>query len=111
MVVLETDVLSEVVSSLLTELEGSLKSSGLWSGMPPSPEAMASQEPFCVDTMSFSEWLQWIYIMRLRAMIEHGSDLPAGGCLTPYAEEAFKHMGKDASQLLDIISRLDQSMS
>ena len=102
---------TEQVASLLGELEQTMKVKGLWSGMPPSPEAMSSQLPFCVDTMTFSEWLQWIYINRMRAMIEHGAELPKGGSLFPYAEEAFKAMGTDATVLLEIISRLDKVLA
>ena len=103
--------MSDKISALLLELETSLKERGLWSGMPPSAEAMSSQLPFCVDTMSFHEWLQWIYIQRMRALIDHGSALPVGSSIHPYAEEALKQMGTQAASLLEIIARLDKAMS
>ncbi|MCL6271755.1 YqcC family protein [Sansalvadorimonas sp. 2012CJ34-2] len=106
-----SEPVSETVSALLLELETSLKELGLWSGMPPSVEAMSSQLPFCVDKMDFTEWLQWIYLPRMRAIIDHGSDLPVGSSIHPYAEEALKGMGERITPLLKIVARLDEAMS
>ena len=103
--------MSEKITALLLELEASLKDHGFWTGMPPSAEAMSSQLPFCVDTMTFTEWLQWVYLSRMRAIIEHGAELPVGSSIHPYAEEALKRMRAEASSLLEIVSRLDRAMA
>ena len=34
-------------------IERELRVLGVWASSPPAPEALASQEPFCVDTLSF----------------------------------------------------------
>ncbi len=103
--------MSEAVRSLLAELEAELKRQSLWEAMPPSPEALASTSPFCVDTLPFTQWLQWIYIPRLRAIMDHGAVLPTGSDIKPYAEEAFKaqHIENRLS-LLELIEQLDWQM-
>ena len=103
--------MSADVSALLIDLEGVLRAEGHWAGMPPSVEALSSPEPFCVDTLEFTEWLQWIYIPRLRAIIEQKGALPSGSQIQPYAEEAFAAKRIDGVRLLSIIARLDAAMA
>ncbi|WP_281646349.1 YqcC family protein [Parendozoicomonas sp. Alg238-R29] len=103
--------MSADVSALLNDLEKALRSEGHWVATPPSAEALSSHEPFCIDTLSFPQWLQWIYIPRLRAMIEHKSPLPTGSQIQPYAQEAFAAMHIDGVNLFPIIGRLDEAMS
>lgn len=48
------------VLALLSELEDELRQLGWWEQQAPSAQALQSQQPFCVDTLEFSQWLQWI---------------------------------------------------
>ncbi|MEX0623063.1 MAG: YqcC family protein [Saccharospirillum sp.] len=98
--------LSEL-SNLLDELETELRELGYWSDMPPTPEALASKQPFAVDTLTLPEWLQWIYLQRLRALIEADLPLPTGAQVGPYAEEALKSDKRPTQKLLVIIDRID----
>ena len=73
----------------------------------PAPEALASVEPFCVDCLTFSEWLQWVYIPKMHAyMNEHGR-LPAASGLVPIAEEAWKGSVEDTRRLQEVVVLLD----
>ncbi len=105
-----TQMMHDVIS-LLDAMEQELKRLALWEGLPPSPEAMASTTPFCMDTLRLSQWLQWIFIPRVRAIIDHGAGLPVGANMTPYAEEALAVDGVHSAVLLDIIGQFDQLMS
>ena len=95
------------LSTLLDELEAELREQGFWSDVPPSPEALASAQPFAVDTLTLPEWLQWIYLQRLRALIEAELPLPTGAQVKPYADEALKFEKRSTQQLLVIIDRID----
>ncbi|WP_330927033.1 YqcC family protein [Candidatus Sororendozoicomonas aggregata] len=99
------------VLNLLNAMEQELKKLALWEGLPPSPEALASTTPFCMNTLRLSQWLQWIFIPRVRAIIDQGAELPVGANMKPYAEEAFAVDGVHSTVLLDIIGQLDQVMS
>ena len=52
------------LGTLLNELEAELIKQGLHTPDRPSDEALASTQPFAIDTMSFPCWLQWIFIER-----------------------------------------------
>lgn len=80
---------------------------GWWQSQAPSADRLSSSAPFSIDTLSFLEWLQWIYIARLRAIIEAEGRLPSGADVYAYAEEALKEKGTEALSLLDLIRRLD----
>lgn len=93
--------------ALLNELESELRRLDYWSDVPPSAHAMASQQPFAVDTLSLPEWLQWVYLQRLRALLEAQSDLPTGALVKPYAEEYFAANRGPVGELLRIIDQID----
>ena len=74
----------------LMELRQAMERLDLWQAVPPSPEAFSSQAPFSLDTLSPEEWLQWIFIPRMSALIESQADLPREIAISPYIEEALK---------------------
>ncbi|ELX8380907.1 YqcC family protein [Providencia vermicola] len=84
----------------LCHIEEEMKSKALWRELPPSPEAFESTEPFSIDTMEAIEWLQWVLIPRLYAIIEQGAVLPSAFAIAPYFEEAYKHDEEEQYQLL-----------
>lgn len=45
--------------SLLQQMEDNMRAISLWEGVSPPATAFASELPFCVDTLRFSQWLQW----------------------------------------------------
>ena len=72
-------------SDLLFELEAILKAAGLWSAVTPSQEALASQQPFACDTLDFEQWLQFIFIPRLQALLDSNT-VPPPMQVQPMAE-------------------------
>ena len=97
------------VSQLLNELEDVLRTEKYWRDLSPTVQALSSVEPFCIDTLSCTEWLQWVYIPRLRAIIEQRSDLPVGAQVYPYVEEALAGLG--VTGIWDVVARLDEAMA
>lgn len=96
---------------LLLDIEAEMRAWSLWSANAPSPQAMTSRQPFCVDTMSFWEWVQWIMLPRFEAMIESHQSLPSGSNMLPMAEQALLNSSVKSSKLLDYFSALDQLLS
>jgi len=77
-------------------IEQAMRSADFWHDQIPSPAAMASRTPFCADTLAFSEWLQFVFLARMRTLIEHNEPLPSASAIAPLAEEALeKRPGKD----------------
>ncbi len=103
--------MSKEVIILLEAIEVELRRQEVWLPMPPSVEAMASTTPFCMDTMAFSQWLQWIFVPRVRAIIDGGGTLPKGSNIKSYAEEALTIERLEGERLLLIIEQFDLLMS
>lgn len=101
---------AEQLNRLLIELEDALKQCQLWQQKPPAPEAFLSREPFCVDTMSFTEWLQWVFIGRLRALIDAQGLLPSGSQVAPLAAELWKDQ-TEATLLCPVLERIDACLN
>lgn len=75
----------------LLGLQQTMQANQLWEATPPSAEALASTQPFCLDTLSATQWLQWIFIPRMQALLAANADLPRNFAVTPYLEEALKN--------------------
>ncbi len=93
-------------------LQEHLQALDLWSAAPPSAEAMASTMPFMYDTLEFHQWLQWVFVPRLHALIEAGRPLP-GNCNThALGEHEFARLApRDVSALLAVLLRIDQRLN
>lgn len=58
------------VRARLHAIEALLRQHQLWQETAPQPEAFASTQPFCLDTLAPFEWLQWVLIPRMHALLE-----------------------------------------
>lgn len=100
-----------VIASLLMDIEAELRQLGQWELEMPSAEALASTEPFCVDTLSFTQWLQFIFLPRMYDLLEE-QRLPPGPCsIAPLAEEYFRNGGLDSARLIRHIAELDRLLT
>ncbi|MFA9499578.1 YqcC family protein [Mannheimia sp. E30BD] len=81
------------VIQYLSNLEIALRVNQLWEATAPSHEALANDQPFCVETLTPTQWLQWIFIPRMRAILDANTNLPRNFAITPYLEEALKNEG------------------
>jgi len=88
-------------------LEAELRRVGLWEPEPPSEERLASEQPFCFDTLALSQWLQWLLIPRMRRILAGEGTLPTKSAIRPLAEDCFEHLD-DPSALLTLIDRFDR---
>ncbi len=97
------------LADALLALEQELRQLGLWSAQPPSATALASREPFCVDTLPLEGWLQWVFIPRMGQVIERGGRLAAGCNIQPMGEEVFAHLGRRGSGLISLLGQIDRA--
>lgn len=74
----------------LYQLQSVMQELHLWQEIPPDEQAFQSQEPFAIDRMEAQEWLQWVFIPRMHALIERAGELPKQIAISPYIEEALK---------------------
>jgi uncharacterized protein YqcC (DUF446 family) len=98
-------------ASLLIDIEAELRRLDLWEHEVPSAEALASTEPFCVDTLSFTQWLQFVFLPRMYALLEI-ERLPPGRCeVRPLAEQYFAEGQLPVAGLIEAIGRLDELLN
>jgi uncharacterized protein YqcC (DUF446 family) len=92
------------LADLMLAIEQAMRDADFWHEEVPTPAAMASRTPFCADTLAFSEWLQFVFIPRMHALIEANAALPNASAIAPLAEEALaERVGKQA-----LVQRLRQ---
>lgn len=94
------------IADQLLSLEAELRRMDLWRSESPSPEALASTEPFCVDTLTLPEWLQFVFIPRMEQLIRLEQPLPQQCGIAPIAEEFFKETG-GAGALIELLEAID----
>jgi uncharacterized protein YqcC (DUF446 family) len=99
------------VAEVLIDIEAQLRQLGLWDKIPPSTEALASEQPFAVDTLSLPQWLQFIFLPTIRDMIEAQENLPDRCGIAPMAEEFFRDTGLSCDELLVALARVDELLS
>ncbi|MAK74909.1 MAG: pseudouridine synthase [Pseudomonadales bacterium] len=97
----------QALLNALGELEQVLRELGLWSQTAPEDWRLESQEPFCVDTLAFEHWLQWVLIPQITMLIEQGRPLPGECRLHPMGEQVFAHLGRRRESLLAALISID----
>ncbi len=65
------------LQTALLELEAAMKAANLWRTPTPDAAAFASQQPFCIDTRSLPQWVRYVFVARLNALIEAEAAMPA----------------------------------
>ncbi len=99
------------VMQQLVALERELRRQGLWAQSAPPPSAFDSVQPFCIDTMSFIAWLQFVLIPRMSQCVASGEALPSASGIAPMAEEALQLPLSSRVSVITILERLDSLLS
>lgn len=97
---------AELADQLLL-IEREMRVRSLWASSPPDARALASQEPFCVDTLSFEQWLQWIFLPRMKAILERGEALPSVSGILAMAEMVYGGRQQQMAGLLQALESFD----
>jgi len=93
---------------LLNQIEAELRQLELWSAVPPDSAALASTLPFCCDTLSFAQWLQFVFLPRMRALVEGQLPLPANSAISVMAEQSLAPICAKKLVLMQHLADLDQ---
>lgn len=79
----------------------------LWQREMPSEEALASSLPFAIDTLTFVQWLQFIFIVKMRLLLQLKQPLPENIAVAPFATEYFKSLKSQSTQIIVLITSID----
>lgn len=105
-----SDQIGQVADCLL-QVEIELRQLGVWEAAPPSPEALQSTQPFCIDTLEFTQWLQFVFVERMKVIIENDHPLPAVSGIAPMAEEHFRGRPESGDGLVRALEDIDRLLS
>ncbi|WP_288053290.1 YqcC family protein [Methylobacter sp.] len=95
------------IAELLFDVEVQLRRLNYWQVTVPSIEALSSGLPFSCDTLTFPQWLQFIFLPKMHNLIECSAPLPTACAITPYAKEYFKRTDAGVQTLLAHLNEID----
>jgi uncharacterized protein YqcC (DUF446 family) len=93
--------------TLLSSLENELQQLGWWQQQEPNIEALQSQQPFCVDTLEFAQWLQWVFVPRMQSILDSEHALPSQCAIYEMAEVVYREQRNTVATLLDCLKCID----
>lgn len=99
------------IADVLLEVEASLRTCGKWDKSRPAANDLNSTIPFCMDTLKFEQWLQWIFLPRMKDTIEKTKPLPSQSGIFEYAEECLHKDDPATNALLTQLKRFDDLIS
>ncbi len=97
------------LGQILKSLQQAMHRADFWSEAAITAEALNSQQPFCLDTMNFSQWLQFVFIPRMQVLVDGRLALPRlvkGQGIEPMAGEYFNNK-VESQEILLLIRQLD----
>jgi uncharacterized protein YqcC (DUF446 family) len=90
----------------LDQIEAEMRRIGMWSVKPPNPEQFQSRQAFFADTMSFEQWLQFVFLPHARDAATGKSPFPKSSSVGVRAVREFD--GRDeAHNLGSLLSEFD----
>ena len=95
------------IAEALMDIEKELRELRLWEAEMISVEALASTQPFAVDTMNFPQWLQFIFLPRMYFMLDEQLPLPGNCGIAPMAEQYFSGLDVHSSSLIAHLQKID----
>jgi len=90
-----------------SEIEAELKRLNRWSADPLQPEKFKDMGAFGGNTMAFEQWIQFVLIPRIHAIVEEKGEFPSNSMLAPYAIRVFDG-DSEAGTLHDLLYELDK---
>jgi len=96
------------IADQLLLIERELRLQGWWAAESPSVQALSSQQPFCIDTLAFEQWLQWILLPRMKQLLESGAPLPQASGIQAMAEQVYGESSIKARVLIDLLGEFDR---
>ncbi len=97
--------------TLLTGLEEQLQQLGWWQQQAPSLQALQSEQPFCVDTLEFAQWLQWIFVPRMRSILTSDIPLPSQCGIHDMAQVVYREQLGLVANLLNNLKEIDAAIN
>ena len=90
----------------IAAIEAEMKSIGMWQTTPLPPAAMNFKKAFAMDTMAYSQWLQFIFIPRVKQIIAQHGNFPSSSSVGAQAIREFDG-DTNAANLITLLCEFD----
>ncbi|MEQ1516961.1 MAG: YqcC family protein [Usitatibacteraceae bacterium] len=77
------------IAAKLDEIIAEMKRINVWQTEPLAPEKMNFKQAFAIDSMAFTQWLQFVFIPRVRDLNEGNGDWPAQSMVAAQSAREF----------------------
>ena len=98
----------DTVRQHIEGIEAEMKRIGLWSDTPPHPEQFSFKRGFAGDTMAFDQWLQYVFIANVRAILDQRGQFPASSSVGSYAVREWDGSPFGTDHLIDLLIAFDR---
>ncbi|MGR4067582.1 YqcC family protein [Billgrantia sp. C5P2] len=98
----------EELDVALRRLEATMKATNMWRMSAPTPDAYESEQPFCIDTMNLPQWLRFVFIARLDALVEAEAPMPAKCDVAPVVDTYLAQQGTRATDRLLMCKAIEE---
>jgi uncharacterized protein YqcC (DUF446 family) len=98
----------EIVAQKIDAIEAEMKRIGYWQDAPLTPEQYDFRAAFAADTMAFPQWLQFIFIPNVRAIVARQGAFPASSQVGAYAVREFDTYGDEVDNLTTLLIEFDR---
>jgi uncharacterized protein YqcC (DUF446 family) len=96
-----------LVEKKLTAIEAEMRRIGLWQRAPLPEAAYTFQEAFAMDTMAFPQWLQFVFIPRVKSIVQARGEFPASSNVGTQAIREFDGYAA-AAKLISLLGEFDE---
>ena len=101
--------LQQNAARYVDQIEKEMQRIGFWQKQQLRPEQLAFKKAFAMDTMTFVQWLQFIFLPRVREAVASNS-FPKGSSVGTQAVREFDG-DPEADQLITLLSEFDELFS
>ncbi len=99
------------IAETLMDIEKELRNLRLWEFEMIAGEALLSVQPFAVDTMTFPQWLQFIFLPRMYFLLDEQLPLPSNSAIAPMAEQYFSGLNLHSVLLITHLQKIDKILT
>jgi uncharacterized protein YqcC (DUF446 family) len=98
-----------VVEAKINQIETEMKNVGMWQDEPLPPDKLAVKAAFGQDKLSFEQWLQFIFIPRVKEIIATKGNWPPESQVSLQAWREWKQYGSEdkCDHLLGLLKEFD----
>jgi len=99
----------DIVAAQIDRIEAEMKRIGYWQDTPPPPENLVITQAFGADKLSFEQWLQFIFVPRVREIIQERGEFPRNSQVADKAYREWKMWGDapDTENLIQLLRDFD----